>query len=633
MNLRAIRRYRLRYLLYFQTLVFSLGIVDFLYIHSGPETQFSTSILAPLLAAQASLFAIVLSLTGVGIQIIAPEYSPRLNWIFTENPRFYSAFGIVTLSLSTVVLSILLKTLVSHRQQALLTAAAVVGAGASLYELYQFVRGGFLLTAPDGVIEEHRSRLRPFFYVSHISNKNTNHEGKYHPLRGLAELIERAYQKDSLDRETARIGIDAYTDIVESVSNWFYNQRRRWMHPRQFPKFEAGMWDRISINDFRSSFGLVNSTQARGILDDSGNSRYRRERTPLAENKQLLERPVTHDLPRLAVKASMKTDSNQWANDSELDHRRGSDCLETLEHVHQQAAKAGDYSTAANVNEGFRSIIDQSISNGIPRIAGDAWKKGLDTLPALTSSSDCEPALAAREIEQSCQQMENVHRFGDGVDSSVDIPEKLQNKIYVFKYIEMIDGMCATPIIEDLDGRTRVETIRREQSEYPRGVINSPNSETLELATNLLDGLCRSVELAWHFQHEDGSRLKGREIRSTLTEVCQTVLNTPHSPLIQPIVQLYVEAAFVLSNSNQPRREWLKSLNKLAKVNQTEISDTIEYLQRTSADDYPGNLQSILTVPDTQLSLQSDDFSEHLEVFIKEVNDRTEDEFGEMERN
>ncbi len=632
MSLRRLRRYYLRYIIYFQTVVFSVGIVDLLIMRFGAPTELSTSILGPLLAAQASIVAIVLSLTGVGIQIIAPEYSPRLNWIFTENPRFYSAFGIVIISLSIVVLGIVIGPFVSIRHQAWLTTVAIVGAGASINELYLFVQGGFLLTGPDGIIEEHRSRLEPCFYVTHIAQKNTDQEGRYHPLRGLGELVEQAYQKDNLDQQTARLGIDAYTDIVVAVSSWFYRDSRRWMKPSRNFDFLYEFVTAATINEVRSKVTELGSVRLQE-MGTKGERRYRSERSPLGQDEQLLERPVIDDLPRLAVEASKRSDADPWTRDRERDQDRGNDCLEALEHVHQQAVAAGDYRVAVNVNEGFRRTIDCAISNETASIAKEAWTKGLDTLPALASSEQSKPGLAAGEVERSCRQMEKIHEFGDGADPSVEIPDGLQERIFIFRYIEMVGDICATSSIRDLDNRTRVETIRRNDSEYPSGVNDSENSETLELATNLFDGLCRSVELAGHFENTDKSAPKGREVRTTLTEVCQAVLQTSHSPLTQPLVRIYLEAAFLLSSSQEPRRRWLRSFENLVEADQGEVQETLEYLEHGISGDSPVTLKSILKRPNGGPCLTSEEFSNHLELFLEEAEENTTATVDKMERN
>jgi hypothetical protein len=457
------------------------------------------------------------------------------------------------------------------------------------------------MTAPDGIIEEHRSRLEPLYYVSHISQKDTDQEGSYHPLRGLTELVVRTYQTDNLDRETARLGIDAFTDIVEAVTDWFYHDRREWMHPSDF-------------SDTREKY------------------QYQPDQSPFVDGDQIFKRPVTKDIPRLAIKASQGAETDDWPNNGELDRRRATDCLDTLQYVHNRAAAAEDYRAAGNVNIGFRNVIDQSISAGTTSIAAEAWQKGLDTLPNLLQRRG-EPSLAAREVRKSCCQMEKVHDFGRGHEPSANIPEGLSRRVYVFQYVEMVGEMFATPAIEKLDIQTSVETIRRDQSQYPHGMSDSPNAETIEFATSLYDGLCRCIELAWQFEQREENNSKGKEVRTTLTEACQTALEIPDSPLIPALVQLHIEAAVVLSSDQTARERWLDSFEKLVDANETEARDAVEYLENASSDDYPGSLHLILDVPESVLSSESDEFAEHLQQCLKVIDATSTNTFGEMGRN
>ena len=169
--------------------------------------------LGALAGAQASVLAIVFSVTVLGIQLIANRYSPRLISVFYEVPIFRFTFGIFVISTAA---HLALLASAPSEPTPLFHALVWAASGLSLAvvgTLYVFIVTTMERSTPDGIISSYIDRISVSKFVEDTETYAENNGP--HPTQPLYELSMSAIT----EREwaTAREGIQGISNLLTRV--------------------------------------------------------------------------------------------------------------------------------------------------------------------------------------------------------------------------------------------------------------------------------------------------------------------------------------------------------------------------------------------------------------------------------
>lgn len=173
------------------------------------------STLQTLIAAQASVLAIVFSVAFVATQIVSARYSPAFIKIFVRSPllreALYLAIGSIFISLGVLVL---LPVLRLNTQQSLFVWSVEI-TGAVLLGVAIYAGLFFEQTTPTNLLRQYQSQLSPTDYQSQSIDAGAENSLADHPLQPVYDLTRTSIQRDEL--AVASEGEKAIHEIVDTV--------------------------------------------------------------------------------------------------------------------------------------------------------------------------------------------------------------------------------------------------------------------------------------------------------------------------------------------------------------------------------------------------------------------------------
>lgn len=173
------------------------------------------SLLSGLAGAQATVLAIVFSVTVIGIQLTGNRYSPRMVSLFTDSPIFLYTFSLFVFSIS---LDFWLLYNVPATGNRLHTAGvfAVSGLGLAVsITLFAFVKSAIQQSTPEGAIEAFVSGMTTEEYVSQSESLALDDSENVHPMHPLYNLIMNALSNG--EHVTADRGIQEYSSLTQKT--------------------------------------------------------------------------------------------------------------------------------------------------------------------------------------------------------------------------------------------------------------------------------------------------------------------------------------------------------------------------------------------------------------------------------
>jgi cell division control protein 6 len=171
--------------------------------------------LSALAGAQASVLAIVFSVTTIGIQLLSTRYSPRMSSLFTESLIFNYTFG---LFVASIALDLILLLAVPESYHLLHTAGIAAASGLSLVvavTLFTFVKAAIQRGTPDGAVDAFVTEMTPEKYLEELRDAATSQSEVAHPVRPVYNLIMNALSRG--ERVTAENALEQYGSLVTTV--------------------------------------------------------------------------------------------------------------------------------------------------------------------------------------------------------------------------------------------------------------------------------------------------------------------------------------------------------------------------------------------------------------------------------
>ena len=198
---------------YFLLTLTAVGVVATLAALLNPaiETENIRALLTTLATAEASVLAIVFSVTVVALQLVVTRYSARLTSLFVKEPLFRTTFA---LFVGAIAFNLLVVYLLPIQNNRLLNAAVGIAfalAAVSTFALYRFIQLMIQRSSPDDLISVLVEReLAPDEYLPATATHFT--EIEVHPIRPLYRTIARAIELD--EYQTAEQGIDGLRTVL-----------------------------------------------------------------------------------------------------------------------------------------------------------------------------------------------------------------------------------------------------------------------------------------------------------------------------------------------------------------------------------------------------------------------------------
>jgi hypothetical protein len=192
----------------------------------------SRTFLSRLITSQASILAIVFSVTVIAIQLVSSRYSSRLWMLFIDSPVFFVTFLIFILSLSV---DFILVYNIPQTPTRIFTIGVFISAAfgaASLFSLLVFVRTVIHRSTPDGLIERYKAHMSPEQYRKEIREHIEDGQIRVHPMQPLYSTVMEALSNN--ERTTASNALDAYSDIIMTVLQDCIDQGEFTNNPTEF---------------------------------------------------------------------------------------------------------------------------------------------------------------------------------------------------------------------------------------------------------------------------------------------------------------------------------------------------------------------------------------------------------------
>ena len=185
------------------------------------ESENIRTLLTTFALAEASILAIVFSVTVVALQLVVTRYSARLTSLFVKEPLFRITFGLFIGAIAFDLLAVYsLPIQSSHLSNAAVGIAFALG-GVSTIALYQFIQVMIQRSSPDELIRVLIEReLAPGEYLP--KSVENFQEIEVHPLRPLYRTIARAIELG--EYQTAEQGIDGLRTVLKRTFEYLESE-------------------------------------------------------------------------------------------------------------------------------------------------------------------------------------------------------------------------------------------------------------------------------------------------------------------------------------------------------------------------------------------------------------------------
>lgn len=190
---------------------------------TNPSTQIENirALLTTLALAEASVLAIVFSVTVVALQLVVTRYSARLTSLFVKDPLFRTTFSLFVVAIG---LNLVFVYLLPDQSGRLTNAAVGIAFGlatVSILALYQFIRLMIQRSSPDELISALVEReLAPSGYLTGTVAEFD--EIEVHPIRPLFRTVAQAIELG--EYQTAAQGIKGLQTVLIRSYEYFENE-------------------------------------------------------------------------------------------------------------------------------------------------------------------------------------------------------------------------------------------------------------------------------------------------------------------------------------------------------------------------------------------------------------------------
>lgn len=175
------------------------------------ETENIRALLTTLATVEASVLAIVFSVTVVALQLVVTRYSARLTSLFIKEPLFRTTFALFVGAIGFNLLVVYLLPIQNSRLLNAVVGIAFALAAVSTFALYQFIQLMIQRSSPDDLISVLVEReLAPDEYLPATATEFT--EIEVHPIRPLYRTIARAIELG--EYQTAEQGIGGLRTVL-----------------------------------------------------------------------------------------------------------------------------------------------------------------------------------------------------------------------------------------------------------------------------------------------------------------------------------------------------------------------------------------------------------------------------------
>lgn len=192
-------------------LVFGLGY------QLNPTLQSNNlrTLLSVMIGAQASILAIVISVTLISTQLVATRYAPRMATLPFRTPLFKGAFLLFAISIIIdVFLLVAVTPAISPPYSGGLFVAIGLFFGVLLF-LYSFVRGMVEHTSPENLVTLFTETISADEFLRRSQALTDAPEQNAHPLQPLYRFIMTALSRS--EHGTARAALDQYKQYSSRI--------------------------------------------------------------------------------------------------------------------------------------------------------------------------------------------------------------------------------------------------------------------------------------------------------------------------------------------------------------------------------------------------------------------------------
>lgn len=184
---------------------------------SNPAIQVDNlrTLLSVMIAAQASVLAIVISVTLISTQLVATRYAPRMATLPFRTLLFKGVFLLFAVS---IIMDIFLLVSVTTTITPLYSGVLFVAVGlffSVLLFLYPFVRGMVAHTSPENLVTLFTETISADEYLKQSRALAEAPEQNAHPLQPLYRFIMSALSKN--EHGTARAALDQYQQYASRI--------------------------------------------------------------------------------------------------------------------------------------------------------------------------------------------------------------------------------------------------------------------------------------------------------------------------------------------------------------------------------------------------------------------------------
>lgn len=180
-------------------------------LNPAVRTENIRALLTTLATAEASVLAIVFSVTVVALQLVVTRYSARLTSLFVKEPLFRTTFALFVGAIAFNLLVVYLLPIQNNRLLNATVGIAFALAAVSTFALYQFIQLIIQRSSPDDLISVLVEReLAPDEYLPATATEFTEIEVR--PIRPLYRTIARAIELG--EYQTTELGIDGLRTVL-----------------------------------------------------------------------------------------------------------------------------------------------------------------------------------------------------------------------------------------------------------------------------------------------------------------------------------------------------------------------------------------------------------------------------------
>ncbi|WP_336021824.1 DUF2254 family protein [Halobellus salinisoli] len=195
-------------------LLIILGVTGYFLSPVFPRENLDT-LLSVMIGAQASVLAIVISVTLISTQLVATRYAPRMATLPFRTPLFKGTFALFSAS---IILDSILLLGAAEAMNPFYPAVFAVALGLFvlvLLFLYFFVRGMVAISSPESLVTLFTETVSPGEYLSKCSDLADSPEKNAHPLQPLYRFIMSALS--SGEYGTAKSALDQYEQFASET--------------------------------------------------------------------------------------------------------------------------------------------------------------------------------------------------------------------------------------------------------------------------------------------------------------------------------------------------------------------------------------------------------------------------------